>query len=691
MSSTVVRTDLRDDVAVITIDNPPVNCLDRPTRTALLQALEESERDPAISAVVVTGVRNFSAGADLNEFDSGEGLAEPTLHLAITGFLDRMTKPVVAAIEGAALGGGLELALACHARVATAEAILGLPETTLGFMPGAGGTQRLPRAIGLELATSLILTGRTISAHEALEIGLISASTEGDVVDLAMLTTTRLAGGTPLPRLRDVMVERSPAEGFLAFVRRGIEKRPRTTMGQRSAIDALVAAVTLPFDSALAKELQLFQGLLSSDEAAAARYRFLAERQAGRVIGAPRPAPVSAIGVVGGGTMGRGIALAFLAAGLPVSLIETTPDRADAARAGIELELDRAVSRGRISNDERIVQESKLSVSSDLSELREADLVVEAVFEDLTAKQDVFRALDAVTGPNTILASNTSSLDVDAIGQATKRPSRVVGLHFFSPANVMPLVEVVNGRNTSAATLATAVKVVTRLGKTPVIAEVGDGFIGNRVMDQYVRQAMQLLRLGATPQSIDRALEGWGMAMGPFRVLDLVGNDIPWQARRARGGTPGPEWAIADGLCERGWFGRKSSRGWYDYSATGQPEPNADLVDLLVSFVDSAAPLSDEDIVTRCVFAMINEASAVVRDGIAARASDVDIVMVKGYGFPAARGGPLYFADHVGLARVVERLRRFEASAPRDPFWKADPLIVELAVSNATFTKGTRP
>ncbi len=688
MKTAPVHTEFRDSVAIITIDNPPVNCLDRATRQALLSALEESERRPVITAVVVTGVRNFSAGADLSEFDNGEGLAEPTLHLAITGYLDRMSKPVVAALEGAALGGGLELALACHARVAAAETTLGLPETTLGLMPGAGGTQRLPRAIGLERATSLILSGRTIGAVEALEIGLISAVADGDHLDLAILTARRLASGNILPRLRDVTIDEPLAEGYLAFVRRAVEKQPKATIGQRNAIAALVAAVTLPFDRGLAAELQLFEGLLSSDDARAARYRFLAERRAGRIAGAPRPAVVTTTGIVGGGTMGRGIALAFLAAGLPVRLIETTQDRADAARSGIESELERASARNRISADERAAQQSRLTVSIDLSELRDVDMVVEAVFEDLTAKREVFRALDAVTRPDAILATNTSSLDVDAIGEATSRPTRVVGLHFFSPANVMPLVEVVDGRNTSDATLATAVKTVARLGKTPVVAQVGDGFIGNRIMDQYVRQAMHLLRLGLTPQEIDTALEQWGMAMGPFRVLDLVGNDIPWQARKARGGRSEPEWAIADRLCELGWFGQKSGRGWYDYPTVGRAEVNTELATLLASDTDRRTSLSAEDIVDRCVLAMVNEASAVVREGIAARPSDVDIVMVKGYGFPASRGGPLYFADRIGVDRVLEQLRRLEAIEPKDSFWKPDPLIVELVAKEANFTKG---
>ncbi|MDQ1569500.1 MAG: 3-hydroxyacyl-CoA dehydrogenase [Actinomycetota bacterium] len=692
MKPTRVRTELRGAVAILTLDNPPVNCLDRPTRQALLAALEDAERNAAVTSVVLTGARNFSAGADLGEFDNGEGLAEPTLHLTITGYLDRMTKPVVAAIAGAALGGGLELALACHARIATSTATLGLPETTLGFMPGAGGTQRLPRAIGLERATSLILSGQAMTAAQTLDYGLISEIGAEPVVDAGMALADRLAAAGPLPRLRDVAMDEPLAEGYLAFARRSLEKRPTTTTGQLYAVRALTAAATMPFDQGLELELRLFRELFSSDDARVARYRFLAERQAGRVPGAPHPLTVRSVGVVGGGTMGRGIALAFLAASIPVRLIETTDDRADAARAGIASELERAVSRKRISADESAARLASLDVSTELEGLSDADLVVEAVFEDLAAKREVFRVLDAVTRADAILATNTSSLDVDQIGAATSRPSQVVGLHFFSPANVMPLVEVVQGVNTSPQTLATAVKVVARLRKTPVIAQVGDGFIGNRIMDQYVRQAMQLLRAGVTPEAIDRALERWGMAMGPFRVLDLVGNDIPWQARKARalGETARPEWAIADKLCELGWFGQKSGRGWYDYPAPGRTESNSELPGLLAEHVQLSQAMTPEEIVDHCILAMTNEASAVLREGIAARASDIDLVMVKGYGFPARFGGPLYYADELGLDRVLLVIRRFAEAIPSDFFWTPDPLLVELAGNRNTFTRGTQ-
>lgn len=686
---TKVHTEVLGTVALITMNNPPVNCLDRPTRQALLAALEEAEHTPSIRSAVITGTRNFSAGADLNEFDSGEGLAEPTLHLTLTGYLDRMTKPVVAAIDGAALGGGLELALACHARLASPGATLGLPETTLGFMPGAGGTQRLPRAIGLERATSLILTGRAVTADEALDVGLVNRVASGQLLDDAVEFASSLAGDGVLPRLRDVAVDEPLAEAFFAFVQRALARKPRTSLGQHYAIDALTAAATRSFDQGLEIELQLFEQLFSSDAAKSARYRFLAERQAGRIAAAPKPTAVTSVGIVGGGTMGRGIALAFLEAGLPVHLIETTEERAENASAGIASELDRAVARRRISADESAARSARLSVSTNLTDLSDVDLAVEAVFEDLAAKRDVFRALEQVTRSDAILASNTSSLDIDAIGSATSRPAQVVGLHFFSPANVMPLVEVVEGKNTSVPTLASAVGVVRRLRKTPVIAQVGDGFIGNRIMDQYVRQAMQLLRLGLGPAAIDGALERWGMSMGPFRVLDLVGNDIPWQARIARGDS-NPEWAIADSICTLGWFGQKSGRGWYDHPAGGKVVPNPELPALLAEHVENPRPLRDDEIVNYCILAMVNESSAVLREGIAARASDVDIVMVKGYGFPVERGGPLYYADQIGLDRVITVIERLAKTARDDPFWTPDRLLVDLAQRRSTFTERAR-
>jgi 3-hydroxyacyl-CoA dehydrogenase len=686
-----VHIERRGCTAVVLMDNPPLNCLDRALRADLLAALEEVEHDPAVIAAVLTGAsRAFSAGADLGEFDRGEALLEPSLHLTITGALDSMSTPVVAAIHGAALGGGLELALACHYRVAELDAELGLPEITLGFIPGAGGTQRLSRAVGFEPALNLILSGKSVNGATARELGLVDKVVDGDVVDGDVVAAAaRFAEGIkngPPRRLRDIEVTAPAREGLIAFARRAAGRNPAAAPGTEYALDAL-AATALPFDDGLATELRLFRTLSSSAAAQAFRYRFRAERRAGRVKSTSSRVPdVTTAAVIGGGTMGRGIALALLAAGISVIVVETVPERADAAAAAVLAELDRAVRRGRLKPDVRDAQAGRLRSEVGLHHLSEADLVIEAVFEDLAVKQAVFAEVDRYAKPGALLASNTSSLDLNAIAGATSRPADVVGLHFFSPANVMRLVEIIQGAATSADTLARAARITRRLNKIGVVAGVGDGFIGNRIMDQYVRQAMVLLKRGVTPDRVDAALEVWGIAMGPFRVLDLVGNDIPWQARQARG-SAGPEWQLADQLAERGWLGRKSGTGWYSYAG---PAPALDprvgqLVAEWSGVPDGQVVISDDEIVERCVYALVNEAAAVMRDGIALRASDIDVVFLNGYGFPAQRGGPLFYADHIGLDRVVRTMRRFQADEG-DGFWSPAPLLTEYADRGLSIT-----
>ena len=687
---TPVRVDLSEAVAHIIIDNPPVNCLSRPVRRALLQALENAEYDPSIVAVVLGGDNDlFSAGADLAEFDNGEGLAEPSLHLTIADFLDAMSKPVVAAIGGVALGGGLELALACHYRVSAKTAKLGLPETKLGFMPGAGGTQRLPRAVGMELAANLILSGRQLDGTEAHDAGLVDLVTDEDPVRAAHTFALKLADVRPLPRLRDRTLDRHAAEPLLASVAKAVSRGPLATPGAPAVLQALQAALG-PFDAGRTREFQLFRELADSAQAKAFRYRFRTDRRAGRVPG-PRPSPVTRAAVVGGGTMGRGIALALLAAGISTRVVETDPQRLSAAVSAIHAELNRAAARGRLTADEVERQVEHLSGVPSIDELGDAEVVIEAIFEDLPAKQRLFAELDRVVGPETVLASNTSSLDLNRIADATTAPERVVGLHFFSPANVMRLVEMIQGRATSAEVLARSASLVRQLGKVGVVAQVGDGFIGNRMMDQYVRQAMALLAGGGTtPERIDSALESWGLSMGPFKVLDIVGNDIPWQARRSRFGTAsgGVEWELADEVYERGWLGRKSGRGWYDYPDRGPGVPNPELAALLAERAhpglgQGGAVRDDREIVELCVFALVNEGAAVLADGIAGTVGDIDVVFRHGYGFPPARGGPMFYADTVGLDRVVRSLRRL---ATGDPFFEPHPLLVEHARNGTRIT-----
>ena len=675
----VISTSRVDAVAVITLNSSAVNCLDRAVRRALIAELERCEHDPEVTAVVITGRRNFSAGADLAEFDNGEGLAEPTLHLTIAGYLDSMTKPSIAAIEGSALGGGLELALACTSRVAHPEARLGLPETTLGFMPGAGGTQRLPRAVGIEAALDLIVTGRIITAGDALSIGLVD-SVDADPVTAAV----GLAAGmvhAARRRLRDEPITEPLAEAVVDAARRAAGRTARPNAGVLAALDALGAAVRDPFDIGLARELSLFERLAAQPEAKAARYRFLSDRQAGKGVPSVETPTIRSAAIIGAGTMGRGIALSLLAVGVEVTLIDTESARVEAGADAIRAELQRTAERGRITDEFRDSQLAALTPSVGLAAAAGAHLVIEAVFENMAVKQDLFRALDTVIGPETILASNTSSLDLNELAAVSSRPERVVGMHFFSPANVMRLVEVVEGIKTSPETLAAAVALVRKMRKLPVIAQVGPGFIGNRVFDQYLRQAQLLLQSGVSPERIDRLLERWGMAMGPFRVLDLVGNDIPWLARKAAGLAPDPAWAIADAMCERGWYGRKTGTGWYIYGDDGSYTPNPDVAEQIKPFVGTTQ-VTDEDVVLRCIFALVNEAAAVLADGIAASSADVDTVLVNGYGYPASRGGAWFFAANYDWPRVVSTMQRWKAEKS-DPFWDPHPELVDLSAKDA--------
>jgi 3-hydroxyacyl-CoA dehydrogenase len=682
-TGTTVQAERHDGIAVLRMSRPPVNCLDRVLRQDLLLALEDAEYDAATIAVVLTGsAGGFSAGADLAEFDRGEALAEPSLHLAIAGWLDRMTTPVVAAIDGVALGGGLELALACHYRVATASARLGLPEITLGFMPGAGGTQRLPRAVGFADALNLILSGRRLDGVTAAGLGLVDEVSGSDIIGDALRFAATVTGRPPR-RLRDVTVVDPNRVPLLAFARRQAARDPRSSPGTLSVLDAL-AATEQPFDTALELELELFQALSARPSAQAYRYNFLSERRAGRVAAPPDGvAEPRTAAVVGGGTMGRGISLALLGAGILVSLVERSEERRAAARSAIEAELGRGVARGRITAAQRDEQLSRLAVGTDLATAQDAELWIEAVFEDPDIKRAAFAAIESVAKPDAILASNTSSLDLNVIAEATERPERVVGLHFFSPANVMRLVEIIEGRRTSAETLAAACALAKRLGKIAVVAQVGDGFIGNRVMDAYVLQAMKLLQAGVLPDRVDRVLEAWGFAMGPFRVLDLVGNDIPWQARRARRGSSPAEaaWKLADELCERGWFGQKAGRGWYRYPG-GQPVPDPEVGAMVEDWAARSGggrQVDDLEIIERCLYAMVNESAAVLAEGVAERGSDIDVVFRHGYGFPAARGGPLFFADTVGLDAVLRTMRRFAAGERAPSWWVPHPLLVEWA------------
>ncbi|MBN9188271.1 3-hydroxyacyl-CoA dehydrogenase NAD-binding domain-containing protein [Microbacterium sp.] len=663
-----------DGIAVLALNSGRLNTLSRPLRIGLIDALDRCEADPAVRAVVVHGAQGvFSAGADLNEFDSGVGLSEPSLHRTIAEFLDGMSTPVVALIEGMALGGGLELALACHYRVATADAVLALPEVTLGLMPGAGGTQRLPRATDVRTALDLILTGRRVTADAFAEGRLISAFVGEDAAGDAIRFAERIVA-QPAPRLRDVAIDTDEVRALLQLVERSTPAGPA-----RSALDAVGSGID-DIDEGFAAELRLFRELATSEASSSRRHIFLAERAARRVQGIrDRGSAVGRVGIVGGGTMGRGIALAHALAGIEVVLVEAGEGERDAsARA-----LDRETRRADRSGDADLLLE-RIRLTTRMQDLADVDLVIEAVPEIMELKRDVFDRIVACVPAGTPIASNTSSLDIDVLGRECGRPEDVVGLHFFSPAHVMRLVEVVRGARTSDAVLATAISHVERLGKRPVVSAVAPGFIGNRILEAANREVGLMLLEGATAAGIDAALERWGMRMGPLRVLDLVGNDVPMLTRVAAGTADRLEWRVSAELVARGRLGVKTGAGWYRYEGR-TPLPDAE-VDAIVREVASAAgipqvAIGEREIVERYVLALVNEGAAVLDEGVAARGGDIDVVFVDGYGFPADRGGPMHFADALGAPNVARIMARF-ARRPGGERWRPHPLIERTAAAD---------
>ena len=644
--STAVRGTVADGILVATIDNPPVNALGIAVRAGLMAALDHAAADGSITALVITGAgRTFIGGADIREF--GKPAEEPLLPTVIAA-IEAFDKPVVAAINGAALGGGLEVALACHARVAGESATLGLPEVNLGLVPGAGGTQRLPRLIGALPALDMISGGKPVSAEAAKDLGLVDAIASGDPVETARAQAAALAG-QPLRRTGRLSVESFDAAAFDAVAERVLRRaRGRTAPGDVVRLIRLAAGTDL--DSGLAEERATFLRLRDSRESAALRHIFFAERASGKAgdLDGIAPRPLSTIGIVGTGLMGCGIAVAALAAGYRVVAVDQTEEAVAKGRARISDLLSQAVKAGRMSREAADEQIVRLTASADPAALSGADLVIEAVFDDLAVKTELFRRLDGVVRPDAILATNTSYLDPDVIAAATASPGRVVGLHFFSPANIMRLVEVVRCRETLPDVLASALAFARRLRKIPVISGVCEGFIGNRVFSAYRSEAERLIEEGAMPQDIDRAMEAYGFPMGPFTVFDMAGLEIAWARRKRQAATRDPALPyleIPDRLCEAGHFGRKTGRGWYLYeNGEKRVDPGIDrmIVDYRAEKGHVARPIADAEIVERLVAAMAREGHALVAEGIAASPDDIDVVMVHGYGFPAHRGGPLF-------------------------------------------------
>ncbi len=696
-SADVVTRELRGKVLLVTIDHAPVNALSADVRRGLLAAIEAAETDKAVEAVLIVGAgRNFIAGADIREF--GKPPVPPSLP-DLCNRIEACAKPVVAAIHGAALGGGLEVALAAHYRLAVDGAKLGLPEVQLGLLPGAGGTQRTPRLIGAPAALDLILSGRHAGAKEALTLGLIDRLGSSDDILAEGLAYVHelLAAHAPVRRTRDAaaaaLSDRAASLAAIAAARAETAKKSRGLFSPLKIVDAVQAAVEQPFEDGLRLERKLFLECLDSPQRAGLIHAFFAERE---VLKAPetrdaKPRALNRIGVVGGGTMGAGIAVAVLDAGLPVTMIERDDASLASGRAHIEKVYDRMIAKGRMTAEKKADVMTRWQGSTSYDALADADLVIEAVFEDLSVKQSVFAELDRVCKAGAVLATNTSYLDIDAIAASISRPADVIGLHFFSPANIMKLLEVVVPKQVSADVVATAFELAKKLRKTPVRAGVCDGFIGNRVLAVYRSAADAMMEDGASPYQIDAAVRAFGFPMGPFQVVDLAGGDIGWATRKRRAATRNPDARyvqIADRLCERGWFGQKTGRGFYLYpegSRTGTPDPEVEAIIEAERERAGVTPrtFTDEEIIRRYMAAMINEGANVVHEGIALRPLDVDVTFLYGYGFPRYRGGPMKYADTVGLATVLADIREF---AKEDPlFWRASPLLVDLVERGADF------
>ncbi|WP_343603886.1 3-hydroxyacyl-CoA dehydrogenase NAD-binding domain-containing protein [Roseateles sp.] len=685
--------EVRGQVAVITLNNPPVNGLGHATRLAVAEGVEQAENDPAIKAIVITGAgKAFSGGADIREFGSPKALAEPNLGSLITR-VESCTKPVVAAIHSVAMGGGLELALGCHYRVTAPGAKIALPEVKLGLLPGAGGTQRLPRALGVEPALNMIVSGEPVVSEQLAQVPgqvLFQKLIDGDLIDGAVQFAMEIADKRPLPRVRDIKAQHPEAQAYFQFARNTVGAMSKNFPAPLQCVETVANAVSMKFEDGMRAEREAFQQLMLTPESKALRHAFFAERAASKIPDVPEDTPlrrVDKVAIIGAGTMGGGIAMNFLNAGIPVTILEMKQEALDRGIATIRKNYEAQVKKGKLKEDRYAQRMALLDTTLNYGDIGSADLVIEAVFEDIGVKEQVFRQLDEVMKPGAILASNTSTLDVDKIAAFTKRPQDVIGTHFFSPANVMKLLEVVRGAATAKDVLATVMALGKKIRKTCVVSGVCDGFIGNRMIEQYSRQAGFLLEEGCTPQQVDKAMERFGFAMGPFRMGDLAGNDVGWYIRKRRyQEKPDLRYSkTADLLCEMGRFGQKTGAGWYDYLPGKRDAIPSKTVLEMIDMHRSALgitprKISDEEIVHRLVYALVNEGARILEEGIALRASDIDMVYLTGYGFPLWRGGPMCYADTVGLYNVVQAMKRF-ARNPHDDakFWEPAPLLKRLA------------
>ncbi len=693
------------DVAVITLNNPPVNGLGLSTRQAIVDGLEKAENDAAVKAIVLTGAgKAFSGGADIREFGSPKAIQEPNL-LSVIIRVENTTKPVIAAVHSVCMGGGLELALGAHYRIAAPGCNVALPEVKLGLIPGAGGTQRLPRVLGVEAALNMIVSGEPVKSEMLAQLpgqklfDKLAASPEAlaeEALAFARQMAAKHADGSAFPLVRNLPCKHKDGDAYFQFARNMVKGMAKNFPAPAKCVDAVEAATKKKFVEGMVFEREIFINLMWTPECRSLRHLFTAERAASKIPDVPEDTPkreIASVAVIGAGTMGGGISMNFLNAGIPVKMLEMKQDALDRGVATIRKNYEAQVKKGKLKQDKYEQRMSLLSTTLSYDDIGTADLVIEAVFEEIGVKEAVFKELDRVMKPGAILASNTSTLDVNAIANFTKRPQDVVGMHFFSPANVMKLLEVVRGDATAKDVLATVMAISKKIKKTAVVSGVCDGFIGNRMIEQYGRQGGFLLDEGCTPEQVDKAMEKFGMAMGPFRMGDLAGNDIGWAIRKRRyQEKPDMKYSkTADLLCEKGRFGQKTGAGWYDY-VPGKRDaiPNAEVVAMIEEHRKALGitprKISDEEIVQRLVFSLVNEAAHILEEGIANKASDIDVVYIFGYGFPVHRGGPLNYANEVGLFNVVQAMKRF-AKNPLDDakFWEPAPMLARLAAEGKTF------
>ncbi|PZA10469.1 3-hydroxyacyl-CoA dehydrogenase [Rhodopseudomonas palustris] len=692
--SEVVKLAMVKRCAVITIDSPPVNALSAAVRGGVLDSVNAANADGTVEVIVIACAgRTFIAGADITEF--GKPPQHPRLSDVIAG-IEASAKPVIAAIHGTALGGGLELALGCHFRVAVKDAKLGLPEVKLGLVPGAGGTQRLPRAVGPELAVRMIVSGEPIGAAEALERGLVDEIVDSTTSGAVAFAEKVVAERRPLRLLRTddskLVAARADRSLFTAAAA-SATKKSRGLIAPLACADAVSWALDLPFEEALDKERECFLKLLSDDQSKAQRYAFFAEREAAKLRGVPdgtQPRPVERVAIVGAGTMGSGIAMAFANAGIPVTLIDTGAEQLDRGLGMMRKNWDATAARSGIAADEPAKRMALIDGKVGLEHVADADLVIEAVFETMAVKKQVFTAIDAHAKPGALLATNTSYLDINEIAAVTKRPQDVVGMHFFSPANIMKLCEIVRADQTAPDVLLTATTLARRIRKTAVVVGVCHGFVGNRMLAVRGWQGESLLRSGALPEQVDAVMTRFGLPMGPFAMGDLAGLDIGWRSRQDRG----IRWDIADAICESGRLGQKTQKGYYRYEPGSRaPLPDPEVERLIEQTCERLGlrrrAIDDEEILERMIYPMINEGARILEENIAARPSDIDVIWLYGYGWPIHRGGPMFYADQVGLKTIVERLEFF-AQRLNDPALRPTPLLARLASEGGSFASMNR-